>query len=91
MTQPRRTHDAYAGVVTINSATSHRIVFAITYQGENDILARVKRGNLSPGQMGYACAGWYWSTFDGKSAGPFTSSRGAFRDAVLILSPEKAP
>jgi hypothetical protein len=89
MTQPRRTHDAYAGAQTINSATSQPIVFTITYQGERAPLARAARGDKSPGQPGYKVAGWYWSraTSSGLDwGGPHTSSRAAFRAAVAALT-----
>ena len=88
MTQPRRAHDAYAGVQTINSATSHPIAFVVAYQGESDPLARVARGDKAPGQPAYKAAGWYWSCTGSFYAwgGPYTSSRAAFRAAVAALT-----
>jgi len=85
---PRRDRDAYAGQQTINAATAHPIYFDVLYQHETGELASTVRGSKSPGEPGYACAGWYWMDQSDPPdwRGPYTSSRAAFRDAVAILT-----
>ncbi len=85
MTQPRRAHDAYAGVHSINSACPMPMKVIVSYQSESDPLAKIARGDKSPGQPGYKAAGWYWTRCT-KWGGPYTSSRAAFRAAVAALT-----
>lgn len=75
-----KANNAFAGAHITNVGS-----FVVEYVNFQDTIALNKDLGIPRGHDNWRHAGWYWRA-KGREVGPFTSSRGAYKDAKAKLA-----